>query len=230
MPESNHLENLCDELLGSPHNSIAAESIANETIDFNRIQKLLTKNKTAVYWHPSCLLHDIPHHPEQPARIDSIMEAILSSLPSLLIRKASLGTTEKLKLFHTDKVIDDFELLWQQTMNKYNTEKKIKLYKSLDGGDTQIMFSTKDAALYAVGSLIDAIDHVFLPVEHALHIDSAFCCVRPPGHHAGPDRSMGFCFFNSVAIGAKYAQQRYGVKKVAVLDFDVHHGNGKHAQ
>lgn len=88
------------------------------------------------------------------------------------------------------------------------------------------MYATREAAYRAAGSVIDAIDHMYLPANHALHIDSAYCAVRPPGHHAEPGRSMGFCFFNNAGIAAMYAQQKYGAGRVAVVDFDVHHGNG----
>jgi acetoin utilization deacetylase AcuC-like enzyme len=80
------------------------------------------------------------------------------------------------------------------------------------------------AALLAVGACISAVDKVM-----AAENSRAFCAVRPPGHHAEPDRPMGFCFFNQIAVAARYAQRRYGLKKIAIVDFDVHHGNGTQA-
>ena len=91
----------------------------------------------------------------------------------------------------------------------------------LDEGDTYVAQKSFDVALLAAGAVITAIDAV---VERK--IDAAFCAVRPPGHHAERNRPMGFCLVNNVAVGARYAQTRHGVKKVAILDWDVHHGNG----
>ena len=97
---------------------------------------------------------------------------------------------------------------------------------SIDG-DTTVMNKTRNAAYRAAGSMIAAVDAIYsteVPVHGKAR--SAFCCVRPPGHHAERNKACGFCFLNNAAIGARFAQDRYGVKKVAVIDFDVHHGNG----
>jgi acetoin utilization deacetylase AcuC-like enzyme len=91
-------------------------------------------------------------------------------------------------------------------------------------GDTAMSPGTLDAARYAAGALVDATDAVMTGASA-----NAFCAVRPPGHHAEPNRPMGFCLFNSVAIAARYAQERHGAERVAVVDFDVHHGNGTQA-
>lgn len=91
-------------------------------------------------------------------------------------------------------------------------------------GDTAMSPGSLDAARHAAGAVLDATDAV-MTGESA----NAFCAVRPPGHHAEPNRPMGFCLFNSVAIAARYAQARYGAERVAVVDFDVHHGNGTQA-
>jgi hypothetical protein len=193
------------------------------------MKNLLTKHRTAVYWHPACTLHCIPEHPEQPKRIERIIESIRTNCDSsITYREASLAPIEITKLFHTELMVNKFETLWQATYDSYVKDPSSDLvYQKLDSGDTTIMHATKEAALRAVGSVMDAIDHMFLPKEDTQSIDSAFCCIRPPGHHAERDRSMGFCFFNNVGIGAKYLQSKYGVKKIAVLDWDVHHGNGK---
>jgi acetoin utilization deacetylase AcuC-like enzyme len=87
--------------------------------------------------------------------------------------------------------------------------------------DTSLNIHTWDAALRAAGAAIDATDAVM-----AGEMDNAFCSVRPPGHHACKDKAMGFCFFNNATIAARYALERHGLKRVAIVDFDVHHGNG----
>ncbi|MDJ0622770.1 MAG: histone deacetylase [Desulfocapsaceae bacterium] len=87
--------------------------------------------------------------------------------------------------------------------------------------DNSICRETYDVALLAVGGVLKAIDSMM-----AGDVDNAFCAVRPPGHHAEQDRALGFCYFNNVAIGARYLQQNYGIKRVGIIDFDVHHGNG----
>ena len=85
------------------------------------------------------------------------------------------------------------------------------------------MGGTREAALRAVGGVCQAVDAVLGGRQRHLN---AFCCVRPPGHHAEPGEAMGFCFFNNVGIGALWARKQYGLKRVACVDFDVHHGNG----
>jgi len=91
----------------------------------------------------------------------------------------------------------------------------------VDHQDNSICRDTYDIALLAAGGVLKAIDQLM-----AGRIDNAFCAVRPPGHHAETEKAMGFCFFNNVAIGARYLQQHWGLEKIAIIDFDVHHGNG----
>jgi len=91
----------------------------------------------------------------------------------------------------------------------------------VDHQDNSICRDTYDIALLAAGGVLKAIDQLM-----AGRIDNAFCAVRPPGHHAETEKAMGFCFFNNVAIGARYLQQHWGIEKIAIIDFDVHHGNG----
>jgi acetoin utilization deacetylase AcuC-like enzyme len=93
--------------------------------------------------------------------------------------------------------------------------------RMLSTGDTQVGPQSLDVALKAAGGVLNAVDTV---VTRAVH--NAFCAVRPPGHHATPDRGMGFCLFNNAAIAARYAQTKYGVSSVVIIDWDVHHGNG----
>jgi acetoin utilization deacetylase AcuC-like enzyme len=96
----------------------------------------------------------------------------------------------------------------------------------LDQGDTRVGEASYEIALLALGGVLRACDAV-MTGEHGLR--RAFAAVRPPGHHAEPDRAMGFCLFSNVAIGARYLQERHGLKRVAIVDFDVHHGNGTQA-
>ena len=91
----------------------------------------------------------------------------------------------------------------------------------LDQGDTHVCKDSFEVALYAAGGVVGAVDEVM-----AGRFGQVFCAVRPPGHHAERDAAMGFCLFNNVAVGARYAQQKYGVGRVAIIDWDVHHGNG----
>ena len=92
---------------------------------------------------------------------------------------------------------------------------------ALSTGDTDINRRSFEVALHAAGTCLNAVDLVFQKKAA-----NAFCVVRPPGHHAGPARGMGFCLFNNIAIAARYAQRRYGIERVAIADWDVHHGNG----
>ena len=180
----------------------------------------------AVYFHPTCSLHNIPEHPEQPKRVDSILAALRTTWPSELIyRESPKVTSEQILLFHTPKMVDRFEKLADKTAKTYAYNKSIS-YLPIDQ-DTTVMHRTKTAAYHSAGAVIAALDHMYADEGDAKKIDTAFCCVRPPGHHAERGLAGGFCFFNNVAIGAKYAQKTYGVRKVAVVDFDVHHGNGE---
>ncbi len=198
---------------------VISPSAAEKKLPFPKHPKL------CVYWHPDCAKHYIPDHPEQPARVKSILLALRNHFQDQIMFRECRDVEESiLELFHTEKHVNSFIRLWEKTDKEY-TKRHNVVYERIDG-DTRIMWATKSAAFHAVGSVLDAIDHVFLDSSQALHIDTAFCCVRPPGHHAESNIACGFCFFNNAGIGAKYAQRKYGVKKVAVLDFDVHHGNG----
>ena len=165
--------------------------------------------------HSDCLLHEMgAGHPEQTARINAIADQMRASHLMDLVHQyeAPLATREQLARVHDVQYID-------KVLN-FNDEEG---YVYLDP-DTMQMPQTKPAALRAAGALIHATDLV-LTNTHKI----AFCNVRPPGHHALPDHAMGFCFFNNVAVGAAHAIEKYGLNKVAILDFDVHHGNGTEA-
>lgn len=165
--------------------------------------------------HPDCLEHQMgTGHPEMPSRINAIEDQMKVShiMDFVSYYEAPLATRQHLARVHDDKYID--------TILTFN-EKENYIY--LDP-DTILMPKTPQAALRAAGAIIHATDLVMTKKHQA-----AFCNVRPPGHHALRDRAMGFCFFNNVAIGAAHAIEEYGLTRIAILDFDVHHGNGTEA-
>ncbi|MDF1738934.1 MAG: histone deacetylase [Verrucomicrobiales bacterium] len=152
------------------------------------------------------------HHPEAPGRILAIADALESSpLIADLHRIAdrSLNDDEVL-LAHTDKYL---KTVLREIDGKGPGQ--------LSTGDTNFGPHSLEVARRAAGGLLNAVDDV---VKGAY--DNAFCAVRPPGHHATPDRGMGFCIFNNAAIATRYAQKAHGLERVAVIDWDVHHGNG----
>lgn len=152
-------------------------------------------------------------HPEQPARLHSINDQIISSgLESVLrFADANMISKETLKLAHSDDYVDS--VISNAPQGKNET-------LQLDP-DTLMMNKSLDAALYAAGSVVDAVDSVL----HS-EVQRAFCSVRPPGHHASANASSGFCIFNNIAVGAKYALEKYAFDRIAIVDFDVHHGDG----
>jgi acetoin utilization deacetylase AcuC-like enzyme len=153
-------------------------------------------------------LHDTgPGHPEQAARWDAAVRG-LGDHPITAAEPRS-ATPDELALCHTAEYIRTAQ---------HDVEAG---YSTLSTGDTDISAQSWNVALRAVGTCLTAIDLVM----HG-EARNAFCIVRPPGHHAGPGRGMGFCLFNNIAIAARYAQKRYGVDRVAIVDWDVHHGNG----
>ena len=170
------------------------------------------QRRTAVAYHPDILLHiSGMSHPESPDRLASVAKRLKESfkrheLDWLDIKPAPRTLVEK---NHSDvhiKSIDTFS--------------EICSFKQIDQ-DTLACASSGNAAYLAVGSIIGAIDFV---MNHTSA--NAFCAVRPPGHHAEFDHAMGFCFFNTVAIGAHYAIEKHTLNRVAIIDWDVHHGNG----
>ncbi|MFK5969828.1 MAG: histone deacetylase family protein [Candidatus Marithrix sp.] len=168
---------------------------------------------SAYIHHSDCLLHKMgDKHPEKPARLVAIEEHIKAAkLMELLDRhEAPLATAQQLARVHDSKYIDKI----------INFQDNFTLLTA----DTVLTNQTPQAALRAAGALVHATDLV-LTDQHK----TAFCNVRPPGHHALPDQAMGFCFFNNVAVGAAHAIAEYGLERVAILDFDVHHGNGTEA-
>jgi len=177
--------------------------------------------KTGFYTHPECWLHEMGQdHPECPQRLDAIQDRLLISgvdlgLTSLQAPQAPLADIE---LAHDRMYVAALRGMTDRLVDEFNAGGPAYAY--LDA-DTAINAHTWNAALCSAGAALAATDAVL-----AGELENAFCAVRPPGHHASAKHSGGFCFFNNVAIAAKYALERHGLKRVAVVDFDVHHGNG----
>ncbi|HWE50162.1 MAG TPA: histone deacetylase [Bryobacteraceae bacterium] len=146
-------------------------------------------------------------HPEQPARWDAAMRG-LDDLP-VTVSEPRAATVDELALCHTR----DYIRLAQREVQSGAA--------ILSTGDTDICPRSYEVALHAAGTCLNAVDLVM----HG-YAKNAFCIVRPPGHHASADRGMGFCLFNNIAVAARYAQRHYGVERVVIADWDVHHGNG----
>src|SRR3990170_7285996 len=177
--------------------------------------------KTGFVYSPVYLKHNTGNHPENSNRLTTIIKWIENeNLTKKLINLTPIpATVEQISLIHDREYIHNV---------KEACEKLIPPLPPLEKGgrgeldaDTVISEDSYDAALLAAGGVITGVDAVF---EGKIH--NAFCCVRPPGHHAEKKRAMGFCIFNNIAIGAKYAQKMYNVKRVFIIDWDVHHGNG----
>ena len=169
---------------------------------------------TAIYSHPDCLRHDMGSwHPESPSRLQAIDDQlILARLDGLIEqRSAPLADTADILRNHTPGAL---------ALVRDHVPATPGDYYPLDG-DTSLCHYSYQAALRAAGAAVAATDAVI-----AGSIDNAFCAVRPPGHHATPTEPMGFCLFNNVAIAARHAMEVHGLERVAIVDFDVHHGNG----
>lgn len=166
---------------------------------------------TLYFCDPIALEHRTPEgHPERPARIRAIETALETERFSTLIRMhAPLGSLEQAELCHSPRLCE--------TIRQASPESGLI---ALDA-DTVMSPATFDAALHAVGAATAAVDEVMTG-----RATNAFCAMRPPGHHAERERAMGFCFFNSAAIAARHAQKAHGATRVAIVDWDVHHGNG----
>jgi len=171
---------------------------------------------TALLTHPDCVLHEMGEgHPESPQRLRSVMAAIEASglAKKLKAVEAPLAEREHLERVHDPEHVDRvFESAPERG------------YAYLDP-DTSMNPKSLSAALRAAGAVVKGVDMVM-----AGEVGAAFCAVRPPGHHATTARAMGFCMFNNVGVGAAHALEGHGLERVAVLDFDVHHGNGTEEQ
>ena len=181
----------------------------------------MTVSKTGYYTHRDCWKHEMgPGHPECPGRLDAIEDRLLVTgvADALQHCEVPLASLADIELAH-----DRMHMAALRGLSDRLIEEEAAggpPYVQVDT-DTSMNRHTWTAALRAAGAALAATDAVM-----AGEIENAFCSVRPPGHHATRTKAMGFCFFNNVAIAAKYALQRYNLKRVAVVDFDVHHGNG----
>ncbi|HTA42564.1 MAG TPA: histone deacetylase [Bryobacteraceae bacterium] len=163
---------------------------------------------TAFLADPVAKEHDPgPGHPEQPARWDAAVHGLGDH--ALTRTSPRAATEDELTLCHSDTHIATAR------------RDVLRGAHSLSTGDTDINARSFDVALRAAGTCLNAIDLVMQGKAN-----NAFCIVRPPGHHASGSRGMGFCLFNNIAIAARYAQRKHGVERVAIADWDVHHGNG----
>jgi len=178
-------------------------------------------SKTGYFFHSDCSKHDMGNgHPECPERLAAIDKRLRSQgvADQLDRREAPLAPIADLELAHGRMHIAALRGLTDGLRDEVQAGGPT--HAQIDP-DTCINVHTWDAALRAAGAAMAATDAVM-----AGEIDNAFCAVRPPGHHACRDKAMGFCFFNNVAVAARYALDRHGLKRVAIIDFDVHHGNG----
>jgi acetoin utilization deacetylase AcuC-like enzyme len=168
--------------------------------------------RLAYLYHPLFEAHDPgAGHPESPQRLRNIQEHLDKS-----------GLWDRLSRFEPPPA--SREVIGQVHSAAYISfilSRRGAEHQILDDGDTVINAHSVDAALLAAGAVVYAADLIFKD-----DYDKVFCAVRPPGHHAENDRAMGFCIFNNVAIGARYARDRYGIKNIMIIDWDLHHGNG----
>ena len=170
---------------------------------------------TLLYTHPACLEHDPgQYHPESPARLRAVLSALEGpDFARLERRKAPEAAIEDIARAHSQRFAERLLAAVPQSG-----------HVGIDA-DTIMCPASGRAALRAAGAVAAAVDAVL-----GGEADNVFCAVRPPGHHAEPGRPMGFCLFNNVAIGALRAREVHGLPRVAVVDFDVHHGNGTQAR
>ncbi len=171
---------------------------------------------TAYYSHTECRLHDMgAGHPECPQRLDAITDQLLASGLAIALdqRDAPLASLEQVERAHTVNYVTQLREFMEQVQSTGEA-------RHLDP-DTVVCPGTWRAALRSAGAAVAATEAVVRG-----EVENAFCAVRPPGHHAMRNKAMGFCFVNNVAVAAKYAVERHRLKRVAIVDFDVHHGNG----
>jgi acetoin utilization deacetylase AcuC-like enzyme len=170
---------------------------------------------TLLLTHPACLAHDTgEHHPERPDRLRAVLAALQGDdFAGLERAEAPLATIEQLTRVHPAEIVEAILGI------RPPPDELVMI-----DGDTVMSAGSAEAALRAVGAAVAAVDAVC-----SGRVDNAFAAVRPPGHHATPTVPGGFCLFNNVVIAARHAQATYGVERLAIVDFDVHHGNGTQA-
>src|SRR5688572_4140 len=164
------------------------------------------------YTHPACLAHDTgPLHAERPDRLIAVTAALRDAFPALEWRDAPRASRGQLLRVHAESLL--------ATVLETQPAARVML-----DPDTVLSPASAEAALRAAGAAVAAVDDVVRGDARRV-----FCAVRPPGHHATSDTAMGFCLFNNIAIAAAYACDKHGLERVAIADFDVHHGNGTQA-
>lgn len=170
---------------------------------------------TALFTHPACLEHDTgPYHPECAERLRAVLAALEAPEFANLLREAApLASVEQLSRVHPQEYVEAILAIRPELGQPVQLD-----------SDTVMSAGSAEAAARAAGGAVAAVDAVMEGWARA-----AFAAVRPPGHHAEPNRPMGFCLFNNAAVAALHARARWGVQRVAVVDFDVHHGNGTQA-
>ena len=169
---------------------------------------------TLLVTHSDCIHHQTGEgHPESPARLAAVIEALdAAEFAGLARAQAPLADEKSLARVHGESFV-------KHLLNSVPQSGR----RALDP-DTIVSPGSGTAALRAAGAMMAAVDAVA-----TAKVRNAFCAVRPPGHHAEPDRAMGFCLFNSIAVAARHAQAVHNLRRVAIVDFDVHHGNGTQA-
>lgn len=169
-------------------------------------------NRLRVYTHPACIAHDPGDgHPERPERLGAVIRALRDHMPEVDWHEAPAAGRGELLRVHSEALL--------RTVLDSGITGRVHL-----DPDTVLSPESPEAALRAAGAGVAALDAVM-----AGEVPVAFCAVRPPGHHATGGEAMGFCLFNNVSVAAAHALDRYGLTRVAVVDFDVHHGNGTQA-
>jgi acetoin utilization deacetylase AcuC-like enzyme len=166
--------------------------------------------RTGFVYSDEYLKHKTKFHPESKERLTAIVDYLKQRrlLEQLVLIQPYRATAEQIALIHNPAYIELVKDSFRRGV------------RHLDA-DTQISSESYEVALLAVGGVLSGVDAVMQG-----RLDNVFCAVRPPGHHALPGRAMGFCLFNNIAIAARYAQQKYNLKRVLIIDWDVHHGNG----
>lgn len=165
-----------------------------------------------VYSHPACVAHNPgPGHPECPDRLIAVVEALRAALPDLVWTEAPQALRSQLARVHSQRLIEEV------------LDEPVHGLRRIDA-DTAMSEQSADAALRACGAAVAAVNAL-----QSGELRRVFCAIRPPGHHATADIAMGFCLFNAVAVAAAHAVDALGLKRVGIVDFDVHHGNGTQA-